>query len=240
VDLQSSDHSPKPSEEDKDDVDTYGEDEDAIIFTKGSVRYTRSNRSQPRHAKRKARKPVATSSSNESPTPLRENEVKRRSKLADSTSGSEAVADIQRLVRRKRVTKLTAAIRHRVDKKQKPEEKKKKKKNKYAHTEAGRADERVFKATQYLEVFNANQTIRKCSDVDCKCPSTIKCLIAGRTLSHTMAAGQRKQWLLEKMTDMAMDWTYFIINRNKACRLCFEAYYGLKVKYCEIQNKFQL
>jgi hypothetical protein len=236
VDLQSSDPSPPgSSDEDMDDDDTDDEDEDAIIFTKDNVRYKRSDRSRPRNVKRKARKPVQTSSgmdsANQSTPPLGRNEAKRRSRmrteLADSSSASEEIAEIQSLVRRKRVTKLTAEIRHRADKKQKPEEKKKK----WAHTSVGRAGERISKATAYLELFYAKKAIKKCSDVNCKCPSKYELIVEGRTLSASMSAADKKQWLLEKLTNMPMDWTYFIIERNKACRSCFEAYYGIKVNY---------
>ena len=223
-DLKSSDLSPAD--------DTDGEDEDAIIFTKEHVRYKRSDRSRPRMMKRKARQPVPTSSGTDSANevPVR-NESKRccrgRTELADSPSEVSEVAEIQSLVRRKRVTKLTKEIRDRADKKQKP----KKKKSKWNHTSTGRADERVSKATDYLDIFYAKKVIHKCGDTKCECPSTYEDIIAGRTLSASLKGANRLTWLLDKMQNMPAKWTHFIIDRKKACRLCFEAYYGLKVNY---------
>jgi hypothetical protein len=229
-DIHSSDESPPASSEEDSDDEADGDHDDCVIITPGSVRHIRPGRSAAGSAKRKAQKPIVSSSgmdsSNYSTHGMGEDDAKRsgrrmRSQRVNSSESSDDSKGIAP-VREKRGTKLTCEFRHR-------RRKKLKKKKRPKHTKQGRKEERIKQRTHFLEILHAKRTIKTCTDPACACPSSSVDIISGRTFNAAFTGAQRNQWMLDKMTNMPEKWTHFVVERKNTCRLCFEAYFGLKV-----------
>jgi hypothetical protein len=225
----SNDISPVDSSDEESDSDD-DDESDCVVITKSMTQPYQQPPVRPTSVKRKASAEGVSSSGIDSDCyklmASAYNERKREGRTRGGAMSSRVVSpgdasDGEIKDKSKKTTYLTGI--------RKVRRKKKRRKGMSRHTKHGRTEERVMKGTETAVIFIAKVAIANCTDEQCHCSKRTQKIIDARTFNLTKTSTERKQWLLDKISEYQENYTHFVVNRKLVCRSCFEAFYGIKV-----------